>query len=353
MDHGDYLMSRVKEKPDNTMPELVAELEPLHAVEANPASLSRFLCKAGRTYKKVLLAAERARWDVTKVRNVWIHKRQPIMRAMPHRLAFINETSTTPKLTRLRGQAMKGERLPGSVPFGHWQSQTFIAALRYHGRTAPWPIDGAMDRAAFDLYVETQLAPTLQAGDVIILDNLKVHESATAAAALKARGAWLLFLPAEASESFTDGQALLQVAENYGLEGVVSKATGCALQIRAGWRPMRQCAGDRSPFDLVKSRELYQALLAPFADLTNGRHLIIVPSGPLTSLPIMCSSQNFRTHAHRHGAVPASSLARAASTAAAGHRTAFGRQLASPASASTLPCSRALYWLRQPTLDRS
>ena len=61
---------------------------------------------------------------------------------------------------------MKGERLPGAAPFGHWQSQTFIAALRCHGLTAPWLLEGAMDRAAFDIYIETQLAPTLQAGDV-------------------------------------------------------------------------------------------------------------------------------------------------------------------------------------------
>jgi hypothetical protein len=37
--------------------------------------------------------------------------------------------------------------------------------------TAPWLIEGAMDRPAFDLYIETQLAPTLQPGDVVILDN--------------------------------------------------------------------------------------------------------------------------------------------------------------------------------------
>jgi transposase len=127
---------------------------------------------------------------------VWIHKRQPIMRGMPHRLAFIDETSTNTKLTRLRGRAPKGERLPGAAPFGHWHTQTFIAALRCHGLTAPWLIEGALDRDAFDVYIATQLAPTLQAGDVVILDNLKVHSSAKAAAALKARGAWFLFLPA-------------------------------------------------------------------------------------------------------------------------------------------------------------
>ena len=30
--------------------------------------------------------------------------------------------------------------------------------------TAPWLIEGAMDRTAFDLYIETQLAPTLHRG---------------------------------------------------------------------------------------------------------------------------------------------------------------------------------------------
>ena len=136
------------------------------------------------------------RSDVARERDIWIAKRLPIMRSMPHRLVFIDETSTSTKLTRLRGRAPIGERLPGVVPFGHWLSQTYIAGLRCNGLTAPWLIEGAMDRAAFDLYVETQLAPTLQPGDVVILDNLKVHASTKAAAALKARGAWFLFLPA-------------------------------------------------------------------------------------------------------------------------------------------------------------
>lgn len=78
---------------------------------------------------------------------------------MPHRLVFIDETSTSTRLTRLRDRSPVGERLPGAIPFGHWQSQTFIAALRCNGLTAPWLIEGAMDRIAFDLYIATQLAP--------------------------------------------------------------------------------------------------------------------------------------------------------------------------------------------------
>jgi len=52
-------------------------------------------------------------------------------------------------------------------PFGHWNTQTFIAALRHDRLDAPWMIEGAMNRELFELYVETQLAPTLQVGDVV------------------------------------------------------------------------------------------------------------------------------------------------------------------------------------------
>ena len=62
--------------------------------------------------------------------------------------------------------------------------------------SAPWIIDGPITRLAFDAYIETQLAPTLRKGDVVILDNLAVHKSDKAAQCLKQRGAWFLFLPA-------------------------------------------------------------------------------------------------------------------------------------------------------------
>jgi transposase len=117
------------------------------------------------------------------------------MREQPYRLVFIDETATTTKMTRLRGRALRGQRLKGSVPFGHWKTQTFIAGLRCDGLTAPWIIDGAMNRLLFEAYVETQLAPTLKPGDVVILDNLASHKSPKAAAILKERGAWFLFLP--------------------------------------------------------------------------------------------------------------------------------------------------------------
>ena len=98
-------------------------------------------------------------------------------------------------MAKTTGWAPFGARLVDHAPFGHWQTQTFIAALRHDRLDAPWVIDGAINREFFDLYVETQLAPTLHKGDVVILDNLATHRSPKAAAILKDIGAWFLFLP--------------------------------------------------------------------------------------------------------------------------------------------------------------
>jgi len=56
-------------------------------------------------------------------------------------------------------------------------------------------LNGPMNKLAFETYIETQLAPTLIAGDIVILDNLASHKSEKAAKILRERGAWFLFLP--------------------------------------------------------------------------------------------------------------------------------------------------------------
>ena len=118
------------------------------------------------------------------------------MRLEPHRLIFIDETAVTTKMTRLRGRSLRGARLKADAPFGHWRTQTFfIAGLRVVELAAPWVLDGPTHRAAFETYIETQLAPCLQPGEVVIADNLSSHKSAVAQAFLKAQGNWLVFLP--------------------------------------------------------------------------------------------------------------------------------------------------------------
>ena len=89
----------------------------------------------------------------------------------------------------------KGERYRTHAPFGKWHTQTFIAGLRCHGMIAPWIVDAPMNARRFETWIETQLAPELQPGDIVILDNVGFHKSERAAELVRQCGAWLLFLP--------------------------------------------------------------------------------------------------------------------------------------------------------------
>ena len=111
------------------------------------------------------------------------------------RLVFIDETWATTNMTRRYGRAPRGQRLVASVPHGHWKTSTFVAGLRTTGMTAPLVVDGAMNGETFRAYVEQVLAPTLQPGDRVIMDNLGSHKVAGIRAAIEARGASLIYLP--------------------------------------------------------------------------------------------------------------------------------------------------------------
>ena len=81
------------------------------------------------------MAAERERADVAEARQAWITRRQTRMRAQPARLIFVDETAVTTKMVRLRGRALRGKRLPGAAPFGHWHTQ--IPAYARTGSSSP------------------------------------------------------------------------------------------------------------------------------------------------------------------------------------------------------------------------
>ena len=113
----------------------------------------------------------------------------------PARLVFIDETAANTKMMRVGGRCVRGERLIGRVPNGHWKTITFVGALRCNGMTAPCVIDGAMKGRTFLDYVEQRLAPTLKRNDTVVMDNLPAHKAAGVREAIEARGAALRYLP--------------------------------------------------------------------------------------------------------------------------------------------------------------
>jgi transposase len=129
---------------------------------------------------------------VAQARVEW---REQQLRLTPSKLVFIDESSVKTNMTRRYGRAKRGHRLVAAAPHGHWKTTTFVGALRCDGLTAPLAIDGAINGEVFLAYVEQVLVPTLKQGDVVIMDNLRVHKIAGVRQAIEAVGASLLFIP--------------------------------------------------------------------------------------------------------------------------------------------------------------
>ena len=66
--HRAFLIARIDEKADITMPELSAELAAATGTRADPASLSRWLIRNGYRFKKTLLASEQDRPGIKAAR---------------------------------------------------------------------------------------------------------------------------------------------------------------------------------------------------------------------------------------------------------------------------------------------
>lgn len=146
----------------------------------------------GSASKKTLFAAEQDRPKIARRREQW-KKYQG--RLDPARLVFIDETWAKTNMTPIRGWSKRGRKLLAKAPFGKWKTLTFLAALRHDRIDAPCVIDGPINGQLFTAYVEQFLVPTLQSGDIVIMDNLGSHKGAAVRKAIRSAGAKLLFLP--------------------------------------------------------------------------------------------------------------------------------------------------------------
>jgi transposase len=110
-------------------------------------------------------------------------------------LKFLDESGTNLGLTRWFGRARPGQRVVEGTPGDSGAHYTLIAALSTQGIQAPWILKGAMDGAAFEVYVEQVLVPTLRRGDIVLMDNLSFHKAPRLRRLIESVGARLEFLP--------------------------------------------------------------------------------------------------------------------------------------------------------------
>ena len=172
-DEADWVRARLAERPDITGRELLAELRGRN-VSVSYYGVWHFLDREGLTFKKSLRASEQERPDVARRRGQW-QRLQGSVEAK--RLVFIDETWAKTNMTRLHGRCAKGQRLVARAPHRHWKTMTFVAGLRCGGIVAPCVFDGPVNAAAFLAWVVQFLAPTLQAGDVVVMDNVSVRRA--------------------------------------------------------------------------------------------------------------------------------------------------------------------------------
>jgi transposase len=98
-------------------------------------------------------------------------------------------------MTRLRGRALRGERVVEAVPHGHWKTTTLIAALDQGGIRCSMVLDGAVDGVAFEVFVGEVLVPTLRPGDLVMMDNLSSHKGSRVGELIHAVQADVVYLP--------------------------------------------------------------------------------------------------------------------------------------------------------------
>ncbi len=115
----------------------------------------------------------------------------------PRRLVFVDEMGVPTSLAPLYGYSRKGERVGLSVPRNRGTNTTLLASMSLLGGMGEtMAVEGSTNREVFETYVEKALAPTLKAGQVVILDNLSAHKPARVRELIESRGCELIYLPA-------------------------------------------------------------------------------------------------------------------------------------------------------------
>jgi transposase len=90
--------------------------------------------------------------------------------------------------TGQRFHALKSGRRQGRV--------NMIAALCHEQLMAPFTVEGACNRAVFEIWLETCLIPMLKPGQVVVMDNATFHKGGRIEQLIHQAGCQLLYLPA-------------------------------------------------------------------------------------------------------------------------------------------------------------
>ena len=152
----------------------------------------------------------------------------------PLKLVFVDETSATTNMARRYGRRRRGQRLRCGVPHGHYKAITFVCGLRLRGLVAPKAYDRAMNAETFEAWLVEYLLPSLQEGDIVVLDNLQAHKSPKVAEILARKGCTVRYLPPYSPDlnpiekAFSKLKAFLRKLAERTVAGLIAALEGCA-----------------------------------------------------------------------------------------------------------------------------
>jgi transposase len=151
------------------------------------------------------------------------------------RLVFVDESSTNIALTPRYARSPKGERAYGKAPRNWGKNVTLISSIGVEGMGPSMSIEGSSDTESFGLYMRNILAPTLNRGQIVLMDNLSVHTSKWVRELIEERGCQLWLLPSYSpdlnpiEEAFSKVKNLLRKAKARTLRALF-EVTGEALR---------------------------------------------------------------------------------------------------------------------------
>jgi transposase len=114
----------------------------------------------------------------------------------PERFVFVDECSTNTSLAPLYGWARRGERVHQKAPRNWGKNITLLSSIgKRIGMGASLVVEGSTNRTVFETYLEDVLCPTLERGQVVVMDNLSSHKGERVRELIEGRGCELIYLP--------------------------------------------------------------------------------------------------------------------------------------------------------------
>ena len=230
--HADYLLGLNLREPDLTLLEICIRLERVRSEKVSRSMIWRFVDRHDITFKKRSAhASEQDRPDVHQRRWQWFEGQFDLD---PLKLVFVDETGAATNMARRYGRRRRGQRLRGGVPHGHYKAITFVCGLRLRGVVAPKAYDRAVTAETFEAWLDHHLLPTLEEGDIVLLDNLSVHTSPRVAEILAKKNCTVRYPPPYSPDfnpiekAYSKLKAILRKLAERTVAGLIAMLEGCA-----------------------------------------------------------------------------------------------------------------------------